>query len=99
MAILLAGILTKALVGPAETLLMMAGKQNICALLYAGALVANVGLNVLLIPRFGIEGAAVATATAMGVEAVLLHLAVRRSARHRPLSPSPARDRPERIKT
>jgi O-antigen/teichoic acid export membrane protein len=79
MAILLAGILAKALVGPAETLLMMAGKQNICALLYAGALVASVGLNVLLIPRFGIEGAAVATATAMGVEAVLLHLAVRRA--------------------
>jgi len=79
MAILLTGILAKALVGPAETLLMMAGKQNMCVLLYAGALAANVSLNLLLIPRLGIEGAAIATATAMGVEAVLLHFAVRRA--------------------
>ncbi|QFY62473.1 oligosaccharide flippase family protein [Rhizobium grahamii] len=79
MAILLAGILAKALVGPAETLLMMAGKQKICVMLYAGALKANVVLNIALIPQFGIEGAAIATASAMGVEAVLLHLAVRRS--------------------
>jgi O-antigen/teichoic acid export membrane protein len=79
MVILLAGILAKALVGPAETLLMMAGKQNMCVILYAGALTANVLLNVLLIPRFGIEGAAIATASAMGVEAILLHIAVRRA--------------------
>ncbi|CCM77480.1 oligosaccharide flippase family protein [Rhizobium mesoamericanum] len=79
MAILLAGILAKALVGPAETLLMMAGKQNVCVLLYAVALGANISLNLLLIPRLGIEGAAIATASAMGVEAVLLHFAVRRA--------------------
>jgi O-antigen/teichoic acid export membrane protein len=77
MVILLAGILAKALVGPAETLLMMSGKQNICVALYAGALTANVVLNVLLIPHFGIEGAAIATASAMAVEALLLHIAVR----------------------
>ncbi|MDM9627180.1 oligosaccharide flippase family protein [Rhizobium sp. S152] len=79
MAILLSGILAKALVGPAETLLMMSGKQNLCVALYAGALTANVTLNVLLIPVLGIEGAAIATASAMGVEAILLHLAVRRA--------------------
>lgn len=77
MAILLAGILAKAMVGPAETLLMMSGKQNLCVALYAGALTANVTLNVLLIPVLGIEGAAIATASAMGVEAILLHIAVR----------------------
>ncbi len=77
MAILLAGILAKAMVGPAETLLMMSGKQNLCVALYVGALTANVTLNVLLIPVLGIEGAAIATASAMGVEAILLHLAVR----------------------
>ncbi|MBX4927463.1 lipopolysaccharide biosynthesis protein [Rhizobium binae] len=79
MAILLAGILSKSLVGPAETLLMMAGKQNLCVALYAGALAANVGLNLALIPRYGIEGTAIATASAMVVEAVLLHIAVRRT--------------------
>ncbi|MGO7215700.1 lipopolysaccharide biosynthesis protein [Rhizobium ruizarguesonis] len=79
MAILLAGILAKSLVGPAETLLMMAGKQNLCVALYAGALTANVSLNLALIPHYGIEGTAIATASAMAVEATLLHVAVRRT--------------------
>lgn len=79
MVILLAGILAKSLVGPAETLLMMAGKQNLCVALYAGALAANVGLNLALIPYYGIEGTAIATASAMAVEAILLHVAVRRA--------------------
>ncbi len=77
MAILLAGILVKALVGPAEVLLTMADKQMLCVYLYAAALVANISLNVILIPHFGIEGAAIAGAAAMTVEALLLHLAVR----------------------
>lgn len=79
MAVLLAGILAKALVGPGEVLLLMAGRQRLCAQLYAVALAANLGLNILLIPRLGIEGAAIATAAAMGVEAVLLHVSVRRT--------------------
>jgi O-antigen/teichoic acid export membrane protein len=79
MGILLAGILAKALVGPGEVLLMMAGKQRLCASLYGIALAANLGLNIILIPQLGIEGAAIATASAMGVEAILLHLAVRRT--------------------
>ncbi|NTG08764.1 lipopolysaccharide biosynthesis protein [Rhizobium rhizogenes] len=78
-AILLAGVLVRALVGPAEILLMMADRQMLCVYLYAVALVANIGLNLLLIPHFGIEGAAIATASAMAVEAVLLHIAVRRA--------------------
>ncbi len=77
LAILLAGILAKSLVGPAETLLMMAGKQNLSVGLYAVALTTNVPLNVLLIPHFGITGTASATASAMAVEALLLHFAVR----------------------
>jgi O-antigen/teichoic acid export membrane protein len=79
MAILLAGILARALVGPAEVLLTMADKQMLCVYLYAVALVANVGLNVALIPHFGIEGAAIAGATAMAIEALLLHVVVRRA--------------------
>ncbi|ENN87605.1 O-antigen flippase [Rhizobium freirei PRF 81] len=79
MAILLGGILAKALVGPAEVLLTMADKQMICVYLYAVALIANIGLNVLLIPHFGIEGAAMAGAAAMALEALLLHIAVRKT--------------------
>lgn len=79
MAILFAGSLSKALVGPGEVLLTMAGKQMLCVALYAGALTVNICLNITLIPVFGLTGAAIATAAATMTEAVLLHLAVRRS--------------------
>ncbi len=79
MAILFAGIMAKALVGPAEAFLTMAGQQKLCVALYATALVANLVLNTTLIPMFGLTGAAVATAGAMVVEAILLHVAVRRT--------------------
>ena len=78
MAILLCGILAKALVGPAEVLLSMAGHQTVCAAVYALALAANIVLNIVLIPLLNIEGAAIATAVAMACEAVLLHITVRR---------------------
>ncbi|APG92266.1 lipopolysaccharide biosynthesis protein [Sinorhizobium americanum] len=77
MAILLTGILAKAFIGPAETLLTMAGRQKLCVILYVAALGANVALNVTLIPLFGLTGAASATAGAMFVEAAILHVAVR----------------------
>lgn len=79
MAILFAGIMAKAFIGPAEILLTMAGQQTLCVILYAGALVANITLNLSLIPVFGLTGAAFATAGAMFVEAMLLHFAVRRT--------------------
>lgn len=79
MMVLFAGILAKAFVGPAETLLTMAGQQTLCVVLYAGALVVNIALNLSLIPLFGLNGAAFATAGAMFVEAMLLHIAVRRT--------------------
>ena len=77
MFILFSGILAKALVGPGEVLLTMSGEQRLCVLVYAVALAANIAFNVTLIPLFGIEGAATATAGAMVVEALLLHVAVR----------------------
>ncbi len=79
MAILFAGSLSKALVGPGEVLLTMAGKQQLCVAVYVVALTANIGLNITLIPLYGLTGAATATATAMMVEAILLHVAVRSS--------------------
>jgi len=78
MVILFAGIITKAMIGPGEVLLTMAGKLKICATIYAVALTANLGLNVLLIPLWGLHGAAAATAGAMMIEAGLLHLIIRR---------------------
>ena len=77
MVILFLGIMCKASVGPGEVLLTMAGEQALCVKLYCVALATNITLNLLLIPLYGIEGAATAAALAMLVEAVLLYLAVR----------------------
>lgn len=77
--ILIIGVIARASVGPAESLLNMSGKQNICALLYAVTLAVNVILNLVLIPRFGLTGAAISTAIAMLMEAALLSAAVSRT--------------------
>lgn len=78
MIILFAGIMAKAMIGPGEVLLTMAGEQTICAAVYAAALSVNIALTMLLIPAFGLSGAALATMAAMVAEAILLHLTVRR---------------------
>lgn len=79
MVILFAGNMAKAVVGPAEMLLTMAGRQKLCVGVYVVALGSNIGLNMTLIPIWGLAGAATATAAAMAVEALLLHIAVRRA--------------------
>ncbi|WP_420960622.1 lipopolysaccharide biosynthesis protein [Brucella sp. IR073] len=76
--VLIVGVIARASVGPTESLLNMSGNQNVCAALYAVALCINVVLNILLIPRFGLIGAAVATAIAMVFEASSLSLMVYR---------------------
>ncbi len=75
--ILIIGVIARASVGPCESLLSMSGNQNICALLYALALIVNVLLNLVLIPLLGLSGAAIATACAMATEAATLSYAVR----------------------
>jgi O-antigen/teichoic acid export membrane protein len=76
--ILVFGILTRASIGPVESLLTMAGYQKSCAAAFALAVVVNIGLNVVLIPRFGLVGAASATTVAMLVETLAITLLVRR---------------------
>lgn len=75
---LMAGVVARAFVGPAESLLTMSGHQKTCAAAFAVTLAVNLGLNLLLIPHWGLWGAALATATAMMVETLLLALAVHR---------------------
>ncbi|MEM9330502.1 MAG: polysaccharide biosynthesis C-terminal domain-containing protein [Pseudomonadota bacterium] len=76
--ILVAGIVMRASIGPAEALLVMSGKQNICAVVYGSALFVNVVLNITLIPLYGMIGAAIATAIALGFESVSLYAMVQR---------------------
>lgn len=77
MFILAIGMLARASIGPAERLLNMLGQQNVCAAIYAGAFVANLVGCLVLIPRFGIEGAAAALSFALVAESILLYLVTR----------------------
>ena len=72
MFILIAGMLARAMVGPVERLLIMLGQQHVCALVYASAFALNLTLCLVLIPRFGMEGAAIATTTALIIESAVL---------------------------
>ncbi|CCV05178.1 Polysaccharide biosynthesis protein [Mesorhizobium metallidurans STM 2683] len=74
--LLVFGVVARAAVGPCESLLTMSGNQNICAAVYAMTLAFNIGLNMVLIPLFGLWGAAMATAFAMIFEAAALSFTV-----------------------
>ncbi len=71
--ILSVGLLVRASIGPAETLLAMAGQQRICALVYTAAFTLNVVLNFQLIPIMGLTGAATATMIALIFETICLY--------------------------
>ncbi|MFZ2099741.1 MAG: lipopolysaccharide biosynthesis protein [Oricola sp.] len=70
--VLVAGVILRASIGPAESLLNMTGNQNICATIFGVVLAVNVALNLVLIPAYGLMGAAIANAGATIVEAGLL---------------------------
>jgi O-antigen/teichoic acid export membrane protein len=55
-----------------ERLLNMVGEQRACAIVYLAAFLCNIALCVMLIPRFGVAGAAIAISGAMVLETVLL---------------------------
>ncbi|KHA50143.1 flippase [Sulfitobacter geojensis] len=64
MLVLFIGTAGFAAVGPANVVLNMIGQQSLNAKLTAVSATANIVLNIVLIPKFGIIGAASATATA-----------------------------------
>jgi O-antigen/teichoic acid export membrane protein len=78
MFILAIGMLARAAVGPAERLLNMLGERRQCAFTYAAAFAINLVLCVMLIPRLGIEGAAIATSSALVMESIALYLVAKR---------------------
>lgn len=75
---LMVGVLARAAIGPIDALLTMAGEQKRCAVAYAITFACNVALNLALIPFYGLMGAAIATATAMIIEAALLFYLTRK---------------------
>lgn len=78
MFILAIGLMARASVGPAERLLNMLDQQKACAMVYAGAFMTNVAVCVLLAPRFGGAGAAIATSAALVVESTALFFVTKR---------------------
>jgi len=74
MFVLAFGLLARAAIGPIERLLNMLGEQRICAIVYATAFGVNLGLCFVLIPLFGMLGAAIATASALTIESILLYM-------------------------
>lgn len=61
-----------ALAGPVGMVVIMTGRQKIGSLCIAASTIVNLGLNYILIPLYGIEGAAVATAVSILVWNILL---------------------------
>jgi O-antigen/teichoic acid export membrane protein len=78
MFVLAVGLLARAAVGPVERLLNMLGQQNICAAVYGLAFVINIIGCLLLVPRYGGIGAAIATSTALVAESILLFVVTKR---------------------
>jgi O-antigen/teichoic acid export membrane protein len=73
MFVLAAGFLVRASVGPVEALLNMLGEQRACAAVLAAAAALHVGASMVMVPRFGILGAAVAATLAMVASAVAMY--------------------------
>jgi O-antigen/teichoic acid export membrane protein len=71
MAVLAVGLLIKASAGSAEFILNALGEQKRCGAVLLATALLDVGLNVLLVSRFGLMGAAFATATTLAVTAFL----------------------------
>jgi O-antigen/teichoic acid export membrane protein len=76
--VLAIGLMARASVGPAERLLSMQDQQVASATIYACAFATNLVLCLLLIPRFGLVGAAASTASAVVTESVLLFVVTKR---------------------
>jgi O-antigen/teichoic acid export membrane protein len=75
--ILAIGLLSRAAIGPMERFLNMLGQQRACALVYAGAFAINIAMCFVLIPHWGADGAAIATATALVIETLSLFMIAR----------------------
>ncbi len=76
--VVLAGLVLRSATGPVEYLLNVTGHHRDTILVYGFAAVANLGLNFLLIPTFGIRGAAMATYIAMLSANLVLYLLVQK---------------------
>lgn len=78
LAILVLGAVVQAAFGPAEDVLTMIGGERLCALVSAAALALAATLLVLLVPLWGVTGAALAMAVSSTLRGLGLSLTARR---------------------
>ena len=78
MFVLAIGLLLKAAVGPAEFLLNMVGEQKRCGWVLLFTAVLDIALNAVLVPSFGLWGAATATSVSLGVVSILYSVLIKR---------------------
>lgn len=76
LVVLAAGRLLNAVTGPVGMVLNVTGHERLSARVYGAAAVLQVALDVVLIPRFGITGAAIAATAAMASWNVALYVLV-----------------------
>ncbi len=74
--VMVIGVVMRASVGPSESLLNMSGYQRICAWIYGITLFGSIGLCSVLIPAFGLWGAAASFSAGMVFEALALGVIV-----------------------
>ncbi len=77
LAVLVMGVMAYSLFGPAEDVLNMLGGERLSAAVALTALTVAVVLNLLLIPRYGVMGAAIAMAAAYGLRGAGLAVTAR----------------------
>jgi O-antigen/teichoic acid export membrane protein len=78
MLILVVGFLFRSSMGPAEYLLNMLGEHKLCAAVLFITAVLNIALNLVLVPAFGLKGAATATSAALVAAALTNYVVVSR---------------------
>ncbi len=74
--VLVTGVVMRASVGPAESLLNMSGNQTVCAWIYGATLAISIMLCSMLVPMWGLWGAATSFAAGMVFEALALGVIV-----------------------
>ena len=79
LVILTAGHVLVAVLGPLTSYLMMTGRQDAAAVVHVASAAANIVLNLGLIPRFGIVGAAIASSLILVITQLVLWVLARRA--------------------
>jgi O-antigen/teichoic acid export membrane protein len=78
MFVMVVGYLIRASVGPAEFVLRMLGEQKSCALVFGVGALFNILANLLLVPHFGLMGAAISSSATLLAASIAFHAIAKR---------------------